>query len=165
MSARATERVLWGGAALCALIALVGWHLGAPPGAAPSSATINGAPQLVVWAGDSVSAATPSITTRDPFRLSRRPAMVPYVLTPPGTGSQSLPPTRPPLALVGLVGGPPWLAILDGVPGHAESMVARAGDTLARAPTVLVLRAVRRDTVVVRGVDTTWMLPVRHPWP
>jgi hypothetical protein len=56
--------------------------------------------------------------------------------------------------LRGLVGGPPWNAILDGVPGHDGGFVVRAGDSVAG----LKIRSVRRDGATIRGMDTTWIL-------
>jgi hypothetical protein len=78
---------------------------------------------------------------------------------PWGAASQltPLPPPAPPkprLVLRGLVGGPPWQAILDGLPGHEGSYVARAGDSIGG----LKIRSVRGDGATIRGMDTTWLL-------
>jgi hypothetical protein len=62
--------------------------------------------------------------------------------------------------LRGIIGGPPWSAILEGIPGREGSVVLRRGDTIA----ALRVRAVRRDTVVVEGADTTWRLTVKRTW-
>jgi hypothetical protein len=67
---------------------------------------------------------------------------------------------RPTLVLRGIIGGPPWSAILEGIPGRQGSVVLRRGDTVA----ALVVRAVRRDTVVIEGADTTWRLTVKRSW-
>jgi hypothetical protein len=63
-------------------------------------------------------------------------------------------PPKPNLTLRGLVGGPPWDAILEGLPGHEGSYVVRAGDSVGG----LRIRSVRRDGVTIRGMDTTWLL-------
>lgn len=68
-------------------------------------------------------------------------------------------PSRPTLVLRGVLGGPPWDAIIDGVPGHAGSVVLRTGQRFGE----LEVRAFRHDTVFIRGMDTTWTLTLRHP--
>lgn len=69
------------------------------------------------------------------------------------TPRPSLPP-KPNLTLRGLLGGPPWDAILEGLPGRDGSYVVRAGDSIGG----LRIRSVRRDGVTIRGMDTTWQL-------
>ena len=110
---------------------------------------------------DSVGRAVEYVVANDPFRLSRQPATVPYApalegLAPPPTAR----PPRPTLVLRGIVGGPPWSAILDGLPGREGSALVRRGDTVG---TILV-RAVGRDTVIIQGADTTWRLTVKRAW-
>ena len=61
---------------------------------------------------------------------------------------------KPKLILRGVLGGPPWDALIDGVPGHDGALVVRVGQTVAG----FTVRAVRRDTVFIRGFDTTWAL-------
>jgi hypothetical protein len=73
------------------------------------------------------------------------------------------PPPKPPkphLAVAGILGGPPWTALLDSVPGRDGSVLVKRGDTLGG----LKIRSVGRDTVVVQGTDTLWKLVVKRPW-
>jgi len=56
--------------------------------------------------------------------------------------------------------GPPWQAVLEGIPGKQGSVVVRVGDVFGE----LRIRSIRRDTVVVQGADTTWKLTVRRTW-
>lgn len=73
------------------------------------------------------------------------------------------PPPTPPKAVLrlrGLVGGPPWDALIEGIPGHEGAVVARVGQTLSG----ITIRAVRRDTVFVQGMDTTWKLTLTRSW-
>jgi hypothetical protein len=63
-------------------------------------------------------------------------------------------PIRPTLTLRGIVGGPPWSVLVDGVPGHIGAVILSARDTLPG----LRLRSVRSDTVVITGMDTSWNL-------
>lgn len=67
---------------------------------------------------------------------------------------------RPALAISGIVWGMEPAAVVEGVPGVEGSVVLRRGESAAG------LRVVRidRDRVVIRGMDTTWRLPVREPW-
>jgi hypothetical protein len=96
----------------------------------------------------------------DPFRLSNHPATVPY--DPASNGSVSVAAAgragpRPALTLKAIVGGPPWLAVIDGIPGQAPGVAAQQGARFDK----LVIRAVTRDSVVVEGPDTSWVLSFR----
>jgi hypothetical protein len=156
------ERVLWGAAVVIAAGALAWTRAAATAATTAGAPTIRAAPtgprQL---AADSLANAATYIVTNDPFRLARSPSSVAYspalegVAPPPETK-----PARPNLVLRGIIGGPPWSAILEGIPGREGSVVLRRGDTLA----ALRVRAVRRDTVVIEGADTTWHLTVKRTW-
>ena len=109
---------------------------------------------------DLLVASAETLVTRDPFRLDRRPSATAYS---PGleTGPPPPPrPPRPPLAVTGIVGGPPWEALVEGIPGRAGSVLVRRGDTLSG----LRVRSISKDTVRITGMDTTWKLPVRKAW-
>jgi hypothetical protein len=56
--------------------------------------------------------------------------------------------------------GPPWQAVVEGIPGREGGVVVREGEVLGE----LRVRSIKRDTVVVVGFDTTWALAVRRPW-
>jgi len=64
------------------------------------------------------------------------------------------------LALAGIIGGPPWEALLTGLPGKDGSFLVRQGDVIDG----FRLRSVGRDSVVVQASDTTWRLAVKSPW-
>ena len=114
---------------------------------------------------ESLARAAAVIVERDPFRLDRRPSSVPYA---PVMSEAALPqvarPPKPVLVVTGIVGGPPWEALLEGIPGHSASVVARRGDVLGDSIRRLIVKRVGRDTVVVAGMDTTWTLTVRRAW-
>lgn len=100
------------------------------------------------------------LVARDPFRLDRRPATIAYT---PAIETAPAPPPRPPrpqLIVAGIIGGPPWEALIEGIPGRQGSVLVRQGDTLAG----LRVRSVGKDTVRVTGMDTTWTLSVRRVW-
>lgn len=65
---------------------------------------------------------------------------------------------RPRLALRAIA-GPPWRAVIAGLPGQVPETIARAGATFDG----IVVRSISRDTVVLRGYDTTWVLTLAKP--
>jgi hypothetical protein len=163
MTARRLELFVWGLALGLFATGTVQWHR-AVPRVTPTPSVVSSTPRpLRVMSADSLSSAVDALVQGDPFRLAHQPAGVPYRpnLEEGGPPPSSVPkPPRPSLALAGVVGGPPWEALLDGVPGREGSVLVRQGDVLGD----LTIRAVGRDSVVVRGVDTTWRLTVRRPW-
>jgi hypothetical protein len=101
------------------------------------------------------------IVSNDPFRLTNVPALVRYdpkAQSAVPTISVAAPPIRPIMTLKAIVGGPPWQAIVDGLPGQPPGTVVRAGNAFDK----LVARAVTRDSVVIQGPDTTWVLSFRR---
>jgi hypothetical protein len=162
MTARGMRQALWMMTAIAALLAAVGWRLGAPVLDATIPPLPRGARELRRSSSDSLSAAAAAIAAHDPFRADHHPPSVAYrpelegIAPPP-------PPPKPPkprLALAGIVGGPPWEALLDSVPGRDGSVLVRKGDTLGG----LRVRSIGRDTVIVQGADTVWKLVVKRPW-
>jgi hypothetical protein len=155
------ERGLWGMTAVAAIAATLEVR------AVPSTAITVARPVPPAPAEprrldpDSISHAVAYVVANDPFRLSRRAASIAYS---PALEGLALPPVarppRPNLVLRGIVGGPPWSAILDGIPGHDGSAVLRRGDSVG----TVVVRAVGRDTVIIKGADTTWRLTVKRSW-
>ncbi|HEX8717401.1 MAG TPA: hypothetical protein VF722_10550 [Gemmatimonadaceae bacterium] len=115
---------------------------------------------------DSLAATISRITDRDLFRLERQPAVVGYGTTSTsgaasaGPAGQPPEPPRPQFTVSGIVGGPPWAALLSGVPGRDGGVLVHSGDTLAG----FTVRAVRRTGVTITGADTTWHLTLKAPW-
>jgi hypothetical protein len=155
------ERALWGMTAAAAIAAALGVRA-APATAIPAARPMPAAPAAPRRLDpDSIARAVAYTVANDPFRLSRQPATVAYSPALEGLAPPSAPrPPRPNLVLRGIVGGPPWSAILDGIPGRDGSIVLRTGDSVA----TLVVRAVGRDTVIIKGADTTWRLTVKRSW-
>lgn len=102
------------------------------------------------------------VVTRAPFRLARRPSVVPYdPEAAPRIDAPAAPaPPKPTLVLTGIVWGSDPLAVLEGVPGTEGPRVVRKGDV---AGGLRVMR-MARDKVWISGFDTTWALEVREPW-
>jgi hypothetical protein len=153
------ERVLWSVATVVTGIAIVGARAAAPPTSAVTR-TVRSAPtEPRQFAQDSLTNAAAYVVENDPFRLARRPSTVAYSPALEGLAPTREPKApRPKLLVRGIIGGPPWSAIIEGIPGRNGSVVLRGGDTVA----ALRVRAVRRDTVVIEGADTTWRLTVNR---
>ena len=162
MRARNVERLLWGASLVLAGSALLGWRekrerpIAAPPVIWPIE-------QSVAYpTPHALDSAAKAITASDPFRLERRPSGVAYGAAPEGASAAPAPPKppKPALALAGIVGGPPWVALLDGVPGRGGSVLVHAGDTLAG----LRIRSLGSSSITITGLDTTWKLTLKRPW-
>ena len=102
---------------------------------------------------DSLDIAFESVVHENPFRLSRMPSDIPY-----SPGAVAVPQTAqrfaPPLVLRGIVGGPPWQAVIDGIPGSPAGTVVTSGSVFDK----LTIRSVTRDSVFVQTADTAWYL-------
>jgi hypothetical protein len=99
--------------------------------------------------------ATDATITNDPFRLANEPSSVRYEPAAQGGAPMSATPVvRPTLVLKAIIGGPPWQAVIDGIPGQPAGAVASSGTRFDK----LVVRSVSRDSVVVQGPDTAWTL-------
>jgi hypothetical protein len=106
--------------------------------------------------------AVSDIAERNLFRPERAMAEASSVSAAP-LGPMMGPPapsTRPRLTLRGVLGGPPWDALIEGIPGREGAVVMRAGETQAG----VTIRSIRRDTVLARGFDTTWALTLARSW-
>jgi len=98
------------------------------------------------------------LVSRNPFRISRVPAPIPYDPIQPVTPDQ--PPPRPAFAVTGILWGPSPLAFLEGLPGTDGARIVRPGDTIGEFRILRIARA----AVTVRGPDTTWTVSIRTPW-
>lgn len=163
MSQRLVDWGLWLATAACVVVGTLEWrHVRAVSELAAPALVATPAP-IQPPSRDSLRAAARRVAATDPFRLARTPPTVVYAPTlenAPAAPPPSKPP-RPPLAVAGIIGGPPWAALLDGVPGRSGSVVVHAGDTLGG----LRVRTVRRTGVIVSAPDTTWQLTLKRPWP
>lgn len=110
---------------------------------------------------DRIANARDEVVGSDPFRLSRRPSSIAFEA---GTSSnETFEPQRSAgleLILAGVLGGPPWQAVLKGVPGRPGSVVVREGESIDD----LLIASVTKDSVVVSGADTSWVLKVDGTW-
>ena len=113
--------------------------------------------RVAVVSEDSLGTAAANTAGNDPFRIVNRPSPVRYdakVESGVGGPAAFTPPVRPPLVVKAIIGGPPWQAMVDGIPGQPAGTIVSAGATFDK----LTVRRVGRDTVVIQGPDTTWKL-------
>ena len=147
--------------------AVVRWRR-ALDGVAPVSArprTLVRAPATARLDDDSIADAAAFVAENDPFRLSSAPASVAYspaMDAGPSTLAQPVVAhVRPNLVLRGIIGGPPWQAIVDGIPGQPAGAIVRQG----MAFDAITIRTVTRDTVFVQSPDTSWKLTLARSAP
>jgi hypothetical protein len=163
MTTRRLRDVMWASTIVALLFLPLAWRLGVSDSEYVTRPLPGGAREVRRVPADSVRAVAVRVAEHDPFRIDHTPAAVPYRAMQDGSAEQAPPPPKPPkprLSLSGIVGGPPWTAILDSVPGRDGSVLVRKGDTLGG----LKVRSVGRDTVIVQGADTVWKLIVKRPW-
>lgn len=102
---------------------------------------------------ESLAAAAETAEMKNPFRPDRRPALLAYGAEPAHALAPAAP-SRPNLSLHGIVGGPPWSAVVKGFPGHEEALLLQPGDTIADMRVI----SVSAGLAVIAGADTTWVL-------
>ena len=155
MTNRQIERVCWTAVGVAALLAVVAARaMSRATGGAPPAALVrvDAAPSRAI---DSLDRWARTIIEHDPFQLDHTASEPPVVLLP-------VPPprVRPQLVLVGITGGPPWHAVVEGLPGTSAGSLAREGQMFG----AFIIRRITADTVVVAGDDTTWTLTLRVAW-
>jgi hypothetical protein len=123
-----------------------------PPTVAPSA-------QLGGLEPERLAKALDVILSQNLFRLDRRAEGSAMKATPTPVPPQAAGVPKPRFVLRGILGGPPWDAVLEGIPGREGSVVVRTRDSVAG----FLIRSVHRDTVVVHGMDTTWRLTMGRP--
>ena len=161
MNTRTVERFLWSAAAALLTAAVLGAVREGRVRIAGEGSGLPTAPPLVPPSAPPAHVLDVTVE-HDPFRLERHASPIAYKpelegITPPP------PPPRPPhpvLSLSGILGGPPWEALLEGVPGHDGSTLVHQGDVIG----MLKIRSVSKDSVVVAGDDTTWRLGLKRAW-
>lgn len=162
MTWRRSELIAWAGA-LASVTATAADIQHAPAGPSAHAVALPAAPALPSFiAPESLTSAVRRIAQHDPFRIDHRPASVSYrpELETTAPASPVSPPPRPVLVLAGTVGGPPWAALVEGIPGREGAVLVRAGDVLG----TITVRTVKRDTVTIQAQDTVWRLSLKKPW-
>lgn len=100
--------------------------------------------------------AREDVIRRNPFRINRSPGAVRIGDNATGAVAParqfSVVPARPALVIRAIVGGPPWSAVVDGLPNGTPVTVVREGDAFAD----LRIGTITRDTVVAIVRDSAW---------
>lgn len=154
-----TVRRIWSAAAL--MLGAFVWSVFANPPARPAEelGTSMLAPPSARWIARANLGETVLATVgRNPFRADRRAAPLPFG-APAVIGQPASPPSRPLLKVTG-ISGPPWSAIVEGVPGRPSGTVVRAGERVGG----LLVERISRDTVRLVGADTSWTLVLTRRW-
>jgi len=114
-------------------------------------------PEVLMYDGKQLKEAADSVAANDPFRLDRNapaPTMAPPQMAPAAPApSESFHPV-----LTGVSGGPPWHAIVAGLPGRDGEVFVSAGDTIGEVR----IKSIRRDTLVVQAHDRTLTLTLKR---
>ncbi|HEX3865444.1 MAG TPA: hypothetical protein VHV78_01785 [Gemmatimonadaceae bacterium] len=166
-AARASSGLVAAAAALVATAAVrwqgaISGHLAAASTLATNTLGSNGSasPRRRIDA-DSLPGLIEILVANDPFRLSNAPSTVRFELASDGaqttTGIASPTAPRPTLTLKAIVGGPPWQALIDGIPGQPPGTMAEEGQRFDR----FLVKVVASDSVIVQGPDTSWVLSFR----
>lgn len=100
------------------------------------------------------------VVARDPFRATRRPAVVAFDPNPAPPPSSEPPPPKPALAVTGIIWSREPSAVVEGFPGVEGARLVRVGEMVAG----FRVRRITSQEVTVTGMDTTWILQVRTPW-
>lgn len=162
MKAGSVSSALFAASIMLGLIAVHRWSDAIPNFTVRTPTLVGLRAERALLADDSLANAEDLTVNNDPFRLSNRAAITRYDPALEGpvsvSGASAMSPLpRPTLSLKAIAGGPPWQALVDGLPGQLAGTVVSAGDRFER----LVVRAVTRDSVIVQSPDTTWVLGFR----
>jgi hypothetical protein len=159
MSRRPIEQGLWLVTIVATAVGIVTLRAGGSLAMATSSASQLPAAAVAPEraAPESLEVAVGDIADRNLFRPERASAEEREATARPPVPGAIAPTPRPRLVLRGVLGGPPWDAVIEGIPGREGAIVVRAGQSISG----ITVRSVHRDTVHVRGFDTTWALTLR----
>jgi hypothetical protein len=156
---RRQEVLAWTVAALSSMAGAAGWRATLRETTVARTSAVGVASGIPQTDGQALASHAAKTVSGDPFRIERKPANVAFGVPPAASAPAPSAAQRPRLVVSGII-GPPWRAVLEGIPGREGSTVVIEGQAFGE----LRVRSIRRDTVVVAGRDTTWKLTVRRPW-
>jgi hypothetical protein len=117
---------------------------------------LTGAPPLPSLGSDStMEVLAAQIAEGDPFFLADTSARE----RASGEGAPASTTVGGTLMVIGVLGGPPWQAVLEGIPGQAGAVVVREGQSLGE----LRIVRIRRDSLLIAARDTVLRLQLRRP--
>jgi hypothetical protein len=157
MNSRTFDGLL--GLAAFALASTAVWRVagatGAPLGIAPVAVGARGG---AVADSDAVTDAMDAVLDANPFRFSRSTPAIVSAATPAQPAAATGPRTPP--TVKAILGGPPWQAVLSGVPGQPGEVVVLTGMRFGG----ILITSIMRDTVVVQVSDTTFRLTMKREY-
>ena len=154
MTPRRLEQLLWSLTAIVPIGGSVVMHRLLTPAVTNSRIERAQPPNDNVHGAARPDALLGKLLAADPFRRDHGRFEPATSITAPVLQATRPAPPKPKLVLRGIVGGPPWDAIIEGLPNREGSFVLRSGDSVSG----LKVRSVRADRVTIRGMDTTWIL-------
>jgi hypothetical protein len=149
------DRLLWM-AALGATMLTIGQTVLGSKASRRSSNPLPAMRAVLMYNPGVIMETADSVASTDPFRLDRHPSSRPPL--GPATTLPSAVSAPLHLTLTGISGGPPWHAIVSGIPGHDGGVVVNTGDTLGGVR----IGAIKRDTVIVQMGDSTLTFTLRR---
>ncbi|CAA9368229.1 MAG: hypothetical protein AVDCRST_MAG68-5176 [uncultured Gemmatimonadetes bacterium] len=188
MTRRRWERLFWAAALGLALGGWARWRRAVPEARSPDFPALAAPSPVRPAAPARLASAADAVARGNPFRLDRAPAPLgtpragqlggagsPYppggsypAYTPPGGSYPSYSPAGgapsysggPQLRVTG-ISGPPWEALMEGLPERQGAVVVREGDRFGG----LRIRSISQDLVVVQGPDGTRRLQIQRTGP
>lgn len=152
MRVRLIERVLWVGFFFASALASWRWHREAALPVGQPRLDLTTVASAVMLDADSLAAAADAATSGNIFREDRGVSVEVDSSTEPVMAPRHA--SLPSLTLRGILGGPPWEVIIDGLPGRSGGTVVRDGETVAGWS----IRVTSRDSVRLSSADTVWYL-------
>ncbi|HMC56659.1 MAG TPA: hypothetical protein VKH19_15890 [Gemmatimonadaceae bacterium] len=144
---------------LCLTAAAIAWVSSAPGRHLRNANGLAVPPSIERVDARTLASRVQLVLDANPFRISHKQADVAFARR--AQSVNAAPPIRPAFVLKGIVGGPPWRAVIDGIPGALPGTVVSSGNTFDK----LVVRSVTRTDVVIQGPDTTWKLSLAKASP
>jgi hypothetical protein len=132
-----------------------------PKREAAADVAIGAAPDVPLPPRRSADSLAGAAAARDPFRVTRASAPLPFDPTVNADVPPPPPAPRPPLRLVGIALGTDPAALVEGLPGIEGTRVLRVGEAVAG----YTVRRITETHVRITGPDTTWTLTVRGTEP
>lgn len=159
--------VAWALAVITLAMAVLAWSTAVPvvilEESSPSHGRNLSVPVLTGFDTSRLASSAKNFRDLDLFRFDRKAARVRFnpsgPVGQPGVTPPPAPP-RPAIRLVGIIGGPPWTALVEGVPGRESGVLLRVGETSGG----IRVTSLAGDSGVFAGFDTVWVLRVRTPW-